>query len=96
MHAIMTKLALGKPIDDALLQKFEGGLIPRAREYPGFIDLRVVRVSDAEAFLLVFFSSREQLDELSSKLAGPWFAEHVRPYLAGPVQRSVGEVIFHG
>jgi hypothetical protein len=96
MHAIVTKLALGKPIDDALLHKIEGELLPRAREYPGFIELRVVRVSDAEAILLVFFSSREQLDEQSSKLAGPWFAENVRPYLNGPVQRSVGEVILRG
>jgi len=96
MHAIVTKLALGKPLDDALIHKIETELLPRAREYPGFLEIRIVRVSDAEAILLAFFSSREQLDELSSKLAGPWFADNVRSYLAGPVQRSVGEVILSG
>ena len=95
MHAIVTKLALAKPLDDALLHKVEAELIPRARQYAGFLEMRVVRVSDTEAIIPVFFSSssREQLDELSSKLAGPWFADNVRPYLGGPVQRSVGEVI---
>jgi len=60
---------------------------------PGFLELKVVRVSDEEVVLLVFFETREALDELSREIAGPWFAEHVRPYLAGPVQRSVGEVM---
>ena len=43
--------------------------------------------------LLAFYANREVLDEVSSKIAGPWFAENVRPYLAGPVSRSVGEVV---
>ncbi len=67
----------------------------RARQRPEFIDLQLVRVSDTEAIFLVFFTTREALDELSSEVAAPWFAEHVRPYLAGPVQRSVGEVVVH-
>jgi hypothetical protein len=36
---------------------------------------------------------REVLDEVSSKVAAPRFAEHMRPYLAGPASRSVGEVV---
>ncbi|MFI5308717.1 MAG: hypothetical protein ACHQ53_15275 [Polyangiales bacterium] len=92
MHAIVTKLTLAKPIDDALLRSVKEEVYPQMRDNPGFIDLHIVRVSDAEAILLGFFRSRETLDEISSKIAGPWFAEHVRPYRAGPVQRSVGEV----
>lgn len=60
----------------------------------GFIELRIVQVSDEEAILLVFFDTREALDEVSSTIAGPWFAANVRWYLAGPVQRSVGEVVW--
>jgi hypothetical protein len=94
MHAIVNKLTLGKPLDDEILRKMEREFFPRAREAnPGFLDARVVRVSDTEVIRLAFYTTREALDEVSSKVAGPWFAEHVRPYLAGPVQRSVGEVI---
>lgn len=93
MHAIVNKLTLGKPIDDDLLRRVEEGLYPQARQHPGFVDMQIVRVSDAEAFLLVFFTTREALDEVSSTIAAPWFAQNVRPYLAGPVQRSVGEII---
>jgi hypothetical protein len=94
MYAVVNKLTLGKPIDDALLKKIETDFHPRIRQEPGFVELRLVRVSDSEAVILGFFASRAALDDLSSRIAGPWFAEHVRPYLAGPVERSVGEVVF--
>jgi len=92
-HAIVNKLTLGKPVDDALLRRIEDDFYPRLRGKEGFVDLQVVVVSDTEAILLVFFTSREALDQISSAIAGPWFAENVRPYLAGPVQRSVGRLV---
>lgn len=60
---------------------------------PTFLGGQVVRVSDTESIALTFFETREALDDVSSKIAGPWFAENVRPYLGGPVERSVGEVV---
>jgi hypothetical protein len=93
MQAIVTHLTLGKPLDDAILRKIEADLGARARANADFVELRIVRVSDTEAISLAFFRTREALDDFSSKVAGPWFAENVRPYLGGPVQRSVGEVI---
>ena len=93
MHAVINKLTLGKPIDDALVQKFENDLAPLMRDKPGFVDMRLVVVSDTEAIAVVHFTTREALDDLSKNVAAPWFAENVRPYLAGPVQRSVGSVV---
>lgn len=93
MHVVVTRMTLAKPVDDALLGKIEEGFLARARQRPEFVDLQLVRVDDTEAIFLVFFTTREALDEVSSTIAAPWFAEHVRPYLAGPVQRSVGEVV---
>lgn len=94
MHAIVTKLKLGKPLDDEVMRKMEHEFFPRAKaSNPGFLGAKVVRVSDTELILVAFYTTREVLDEVSSKIAGPWFAENVRPHLAGPVERSVGEVI---
>jgi hypothetical protein len=94
MHVIVNKLTLGKPIDAELLRKVEDDFCPLVRKVQGFVDLQLVSVSDSEAIVLAFFATREALDEVSSTIAGPWFAANVRPYLAGPVQRSVGEVAF--
>jgi hypothetical protein len=93
MHAVVNKLTLAKPLDEALIQKVESDLVPRMRAQKGFSGMQIVRVTDAEAILLVFFETREALDELSRSVAAPWFADNVRPYLGGPVQRSVGEVV---
>lgn len=94
MHAVVNKLTLGRPFDNELLQKIDSDFYPLVRPVPGFLDMRVVGVSDAEAIILVFFETREALNQ-GSALAAPWFAENIRPYLGGPVQRSVGEIISH-
>jgi len=94
MHAVVNKLTLGRPFDNELLQKIDSAFYPLVRTVQGFIDMRVVGVSDAEAIILVFFDSQEALEK-GSELAAPWFAENIRPYLGGPVQRSTGEIISH-
>ena len=93
MHAIVNTMKLARPLDDEILHKIEAEF-PRIRQAnAGFLGAKIVRVSELEVVLLAFYASREVLDEVSSKIAGPWFAENVRPYLAGPVSRSVGEVV---
>lgn len=52
-----------------------------------------MRVSDTQAIFLVLFDDRESLDDISRNFAAPWFAEHVRPLLAGPVNRQVGKMV---
>ena len=94
MYAIVNRLTLTKPFDPELLRRMDEEFFPSARKAStGFLGAHVVGVSDTEAIVLAFYTTREVLDEVSSKIAGPWFAENIRPYLAGPVQRSVGEVI---
>ena len=96
MYTIITKLTLTKPLDAELLRKMEREFFVQAKEAsPGFLGGQVVQMSDTHTVMLAFFASREALDEVSSKVAGPWFAANVRPYLAGPVERSVGEVVAH-
>jgi len=94
MHAIVNTLKLARPLDDQILRKVKEEFFPRVREAnAGFLGSKLVRVSELEVVVLAFYANREVLDEVSSKIAGPWFAENVRPYLAGPVTRSVGEVV---
>ncbi|MCB1281019.1 MAG: hypothetical protein KDB18_05805 [Salinibacterium sp.] len=94
MHAVVNKLTLAKPLDDALLGAIDRELGPTMRKQEGFVGFHVVSVSDSEAILVVLFDSRERLDAISREIAAPWFAEHVRPYLGGPVERVVGEVVY--
>jgi hypothetical protein len=92
MHVVINKLTLSKPVDDALVQKVREFFVTFTKN-PEVVDAQLVVVSDTAAVVLVHFTTREALDRISKEVAAPWFAEHVRPYLGGPVERVVGEVV---
>ncbi len=60
---------------------------------PELVSASLIRVEDSEAILVIVYRDRQSLDEFSRSVAAPWFAENIRPYLSGPVSRSVGEII---
>lgn len=94
MHIIVNHLPIKADADwtemAAKVEEFDAMVRPKVADYRG---IALVRVGDGEAILLVRFATREALDETSSKMAAPWFAEHMRTYLAGPAARSVGQVV---
>ncbi len=94
MHAVINHLPLQKTTDWAALsrafERFEAML--RAQN-PSFRGGTLIRAGDDAGILVVTFDSREALDTISKNVAAPWFADHVRPLLAGAVSRSVGEVV---
>ena len=95
MHAVVNKLSLGKPLDQSLLDKMVQDMGPLLSDSPEFVSVQLVSVSDDEAIIIALYKTLEGLNDLSKNVAGPWFAEHVRPYLAGPVDRLVGEVVLN-
>ena len=94
MHAVINHLPLQKSTDwvelSRLVEAFEASLLA---QYPAFRGCTLIRASDDAGILVVTFDTREALDDISKNVAAPWFAEHVRPLLAGAVSRSVGKVI---
>ena len=94
MHAVINHLPLLKTTDWAeLARTFETFETMLQAKYPGFRGCTLIREADDAGILVVTFDTREDLDNISKNVAAPWFAEHVRPLLAGAVSRSVGEVV---
>ena len=94
MHAVVNHL----PIKDGagwreLAAKFAAFELATRQGYPELASASLIRVSDSEAILYAVYRDRQSLDEISKSVAAPWFADNVRSYLAGPVSRSVGEII---
>jgi hypothetical protein len=94
MHAVINHLPLQQSTDwtalSRTIEEFEATLLAR---YPAFRGITLVRVDDDAGILVVTFDTQEALDSISKNVAAPWFAEQVRPLLAGAVSRSVGEVV---
>jgi hypothetical protein len=92
MHAVVNHLPI-KPETDWTALAGKVGALNASISHPDFRGLSLIRAGDDEAIVLVLFANRAALDQISRDVAGPWFAEHIRPNLSGPVSRSVGEVV---
>ena len=60
---------------------------------PDLIDASIVQTDDQHGFILVRYKSRQAMEAVSNALAAPWFAENVRPLLAAPASRTVGQIV---
>jgi hypothetical protein len=92
MHAVVNRLPIKPDIDWAALAR-------KVDEFNALIDhsdfrgASLVRIGDDAALVLVLFAGRPALDKLSREVAAPWFADNIRPYVAGPGERLVGEIV---
>jgi hypothetical protein len=94
MHAVITRLPVKDTADWAeLARKCDEFFSSVTSRHPAVRQAALVRAEQNEAIVFILFESRAALDAISRDVAGPWFAEHIRPYLAGPVVRTLGEVV---
>ena len=94
MHTIVNHLPISPDADWAdMAAKFETLANPSDPAQAAIRTLQLVKASETEAILVVTFDDLETLKEFSSNVAGPWFAQNLKQYLAGPANRIVGEVV---
>ena len=92
MHAIINHLPINADTDwAALATKID--TFNTSIAHPDFRGISMIRAGDNEAIMLVLFTNRDALDQVSRDVAGPWFAANVKEHLAGPASRSVGEIV---
>jgi hypothetical protein len=92
MHAVVNHLPIKPDADwSEIVRKVDA--FAASVKHPDYRGLSLIRAGEQEAIVLVLFTSRSALDEISKPVAGQWFAENMRPYLAGQASRSVGEMI---
>lgn len=94
MHIVVNHFTLQDTVDwaalEAAVEQFQSSV---SRQRPEFHGVSLVRVSANKAIFLVLFEDLDSLNDISKNIAAPWFTEHFKPLLAGPVERHVGEVV---
>ncbi|MCC6737394.1 MAG: hypothetical protein IT534_14875 [Bauldia sp.] len=94
MHAVVNHLSMRSDADwNDIARRFAVFAAGVKRDYPAMKTAVLVRVAASEAVFMGVYDDAATMEHVSSKVAAPWFAEHVRPYLAAPAVRSSGEVI---
>ncbi len=94
MHIVVNRFTFIAGADWSKLQEavdeFQAQVSAQRPEFHG---VSLVREGENDAIFLVLFDDLESLNDISRNIAAPWFAEHFKPLLAGPVDRHVGEIV---
>jgi hypothetical protein len=94
MHAVVNHLPIRPDADwGDIARKFDAFAQGVQRDFPAMKAGVLLRVSATEAVFMGVYDDAATREHVSSKVAAPWFAENIRPYLAGAAARSSGEVI---
>jgi hypothetical protein len=94
MHTVVNHLPIKPGADWAEIARLFGGFADGVKaKYEGMVVALLHKVSDTEALFVGVYTDPATMQEVSSNVAAPWFAEHIRPFLAGPANRSSGESI---
>lgn len=94
MHAVVNHLPF-KPDSDwgDIARKFEAFAEDVRARFPAMNTAVLTKVSETEGIFIGIYDDPETMQNVSSNVAAPWFAENIRPYLAGQVNRSSGIVV---
>lgn len=91
MHVVVNHLHLRDPLTQATVRAAEEAVSGVVEA--GGLAARIVRVDERHLILILEFADGEDAARIARDVGGPWMREHVVPLLAGPTERSVGEVI---
>lgn len=92
MHAVIDHFTIKSESDwDMICSKVEQ--FQSELDEPEFRGVVLLRTGPTAAAAFVLYESGEALERISRDIAGPWFGEHVRQYIEGPMNRTVGEIV---
>lgn len=94
MHVVVNHLPFKPDADWAeIARRFDAFSADTRQKYPALHSAMVIKVSDTEGIFVGIYDDAETMQHVSSNVAGPWFAESIRSFLAGQTNRSIGEVV---
>jgi len=93
MHAVVNRIRLREPLDDAALDAAQRDLIATAAHVEGLAAVHVLRTGEGDLVVLVFGDDEAALERTRTELGNAWMREHVVPHADGPPARTVAEVV---
>jgi hypothetical protein len=94
MHAVINHLPIKADADwGDIAAKFDAFARDVRARFPAMNTAVLTKASETEAIFIGIYDDPQTMQEVSSNVAAPWFAENIRPYLAGQANRSSGIVI---
>ncbi len=94
MYAVVNHLPFKPDADWAdIAGKFDAFQRDVRARFPAMNTAVLTKVSDTEGIFVGIYDDADTMQHVSSQVAAPWFAENIRSYLSGQVNRSAGVVV---
>jgi hypothetical protein len=93
MHAVVNRVRLREPLDDAALAAAQRDLDAQAAHVDGLAALHVLSIGEDELVVLVFGDDEAALERTRSEMGNPFMRKHVMPHADGPPERAIAEVV---
>ncbi len=92
MFAVVNHLQFNKPVD-SFKDELQSEGMPILSKLEGFVDFHFIKVDETHAIAILLWADGASA-QAGAKAFGPtWFATHLKPFLVGAENRSVGPVI---
>jgi hypothetical protein len=93
MHAVVNRIRLREPLDDAALAAAQRDLDARAVQVEGLAVIHVMRIGEGELVVLVFGDDEVALERTRTEMGNTFMREHVNPHADGQPERAIAEVV---
>jgi hypothetical protein len=93
VHAVVNRISLSSPLDDAELAAAQSDLQEQAAQVEGLEAIHVLRAEDGDLILLIFGDDEAALDRTRDQLGNAFMRRHIIPHAAGPPNRAVTEIV---
>jgi hypothetical protein len=91
VRVVVNHLPFRDPIDQSVLEAADD--VGRKALEAGATAFHLVQLDERRAMLVILFPDRATEERITHEIGGPWMRENIVPLLAGPPQRSSGEVV---
>jgi hypothetical protein len=93
MHAVVNRVPLREPLDEAALAAAQRDLDAQAVRVDGLAGLHVLSIGEHELVVLVFGDDEAALERTRAEMGNTFMREHVMPHADGPPERAIAEVV---
>jgi hypothetical protein len=95
VHAVLNRIRMREPLDDAALASAQDDLDAQASDVEGLAAIQVLRTEEGDLVVLVFGDDEAALERTREHLGNTFMRKHVIPHAAGPPERAITEVVLN-
>jgi hypothetical protein len=93
VHAVVNRIRLREPLDDAALAVAQRDLESQASQVDGLAAIHVLRTDEGDLVVLVLGDDVAALERTREHMGNAFMREHIMPHAASAPERTISEIV---